>query len=127
MTDEITLTIDDVEDNYFTIVNHFEFVPVKAKFTSPIVNLGRIKKRRTGLAFRADETRPPGTAVRYRVRFGSMKQKGVSWQPWEELPLNEKRESAELLPKGQLVQWEAELFLSPTQYPVIKDFQMEIH
>ncbi len=121
------VTIDDVEDNYFTIVNHFEFVPVKAKFTSPIVDLGRIKKRGVGLAFRADETRPPGTAVRYRVRFGTVKRKDVSWQPWEELPLNGKGESAELLPKGQLVQWEAELFLSPTQYPVIKDFQMEIH
>jgi len=118
------VTIDDVEDNYWTVVHHFSFVPVKAKFTSPIVDLGRIKKRSVRLAFRAYETRPPGTAVRYRVRFGTVKGKGVSWQPWEQVPLNEKRESAELPPKGQLVQWEAELFLSPTQYPVIKDFHI---
>lgn len=121
------VTIDDVDDNYWTIVNHFEFVPAKAKFTSPIIDLGDMAKRGVRLAFRPEEIRPPGTAVRYRIRFGAAKASGVSWEPWQELNVVENQGSAELAPQGQLAQWEAELFLSPTRYPLIKDFQIGIH
>jgi hypothetical protein len=120
------VTIDDVQDNYWTIVNHFEFVPAKARFISPIVDLQSIKKRGVRLAFHAEETTPLGTAVRYQVRFGTERREGVSWQPWQQLEWTEKGESAELTPTGSMVQWQAEEFLSPTQHPVIKDFQMEV-
>jgi hypothetical protein len=81
----LDVTIDDVNERYWTIVNHFEVVPIHGRYNSVVLEIPRnIKGKSMFLDFTHDI--PQYTRIGYSYRFGSMEKSGrFSWSGWNKI------------------------------------------
>jgi hypothetical protein len=121
------VTIDDVPDNYWTIVNGFEFAPVKAAYISTPIGTGKSLFSGKEVQFKMKSSTPAGTRVVASVRFGEEEgSKGIDWQPWQPISFSQEGVSPSYSVDKKLFQWQVELFPSVTSNPEVEDFGFRI-
>jgi hypothetical protein len=114
----LDITIDDVEEKYWCIVNHFEVVPLYSVYRSPVVE---IPKNVAGSSFDLtfDAVIPQYTRIDYSYRQGLQGPTGMQWGEWKIIDLN--NPGMVYSPKTPYLQWQAEFYSWNEQKPILKD------
>jgi hypothetical protein len=79
----LDVTIDDVTERYWTIVNHFEIVPIVSTYISVADEVAKDDMGRE-FTLKFEERTPGKSWIEHFYRFGTMKKEGtMTWGDWK--------------------------------------------
>ncbi|MCX6999024.1 MAG: C25 family cysteine peptidase [Candidatus Sumerlaeota bacterium] len=79
----LDVSIDDVTERYWTIVNHFEIVPIVSTYTSVAVEVAK-DDRGKEFSLKFEEQTPGKSWIEHFYRFGTIKKEGtMTWGEWK--------------------------------------------
>ena len=121
----LDITIDDVEERFWSIIHNVEIVPLKSSFRSVILELPRkFPGRNFNLTF-LDETFDRAR-IDYWYRFGEPSDSGgFEWTDWIAVDGSREPENKPVV-ESRYMQWKSELYGWKDKKPFIKDVQLEI-
>ncbi|MBN1902767.1 hypothetical protein JW926_15690 [Candidatus Sumerlaeota bacterium] len=119
----LDVAIDDVEERYWSVVNHFEVVPIYSRYHSPIIE---IPKNVAGPSFALtfDSVIPQYSTMDFSIRRGSMNRSGeLQWEQWK--PIDTANPEPWFKLESRYLQWKAEFYPWMNTKPALKDARIQ--
>lgn len=120
----LDITIDDVPERVWTIVNHIEIVPIHASYESVVLEVpGYLRKNRFSCEF--NDIKPYKTRIEYTYRFATQTEEGrFQFGEWKPYNIDE-NDSIPL--ETRYLQWRADFFGWEQLKPLLKDARITFH
>jgi hypothetical protein len=115
----LDVTIDDVDERYWSVVNHFEVVPLYSRYQSEIIEIPKnVAGASFALTFDADIPQYTRLDCSYRQGFqGSTND--MQWGEWKPIDLNDPEGFHSL--ESPYIQWQTEFYCWMEKKPILKD------
>jgi len=115
----LDVTIDDVTERYWSIVNHFEIVPIVSTYTSVAVEVAKNDRERE-FSLKFQEQTPGKSWIEHFYRFGTIKKEGtMTWGEWKAFDPKTAITLGSIQPPW--LQWRTDLYGWYQDKPVLSD------